>query len=324
MSNFLFSSINDDNLLFNANQLEEESVLNEIQETNFGLETLLELQTTLLREIVKPTSELMTLKINQINEQEELVEEDLTETIANSITEFGIVADEITSSVNEIPANNEFLDLQREIFFEEYLPATFVNLDNLERLNNISNDEDLIKINELNQNLYKFESLYNQILIDILNIITLLKEKNFSELEDNIKNNVFFDLAIKLLDEENFIKDFNNSYNHDTNTFTKYKDIIFEFLNSLSITININQSTNNILNEYYKFREILYNDQKLNLWVMHRQSNTDLDIKANISSDVKVILNEPYNTYFSRYGNLLLGYIDHKLMAEIILELGSE
>lgn len=323
MSNFLFSSINDDNLLFNANQLEEESVLNEIQETNFGLETLLELQTTLLREIVKPTSELMTLKINQINEQEELVEEDLTETIANSITEFGIVADEITSSVNEIPANNEFLDLQREIFFEEYLPATFVNLDNLERLNNISNDEDLIKINELNQNLYKFESLYNQILIDILNIITLLKEKNFSELEDNIKNNVFFDLAIKLLDEENFTKDFNDSYNYDTNTFNNHKNIIFEFFDSLSITINTNQSANNILNEYNEFRDILYNNQKLNQWIIDRQSAFNTEIIVGITNRSILTIPEPYLTYFNRYGHLMKQYIDYKLLAEIEQELNS-
>lgn len=215
---------------------------------------------------------------------------------------------------DEIPSMNEYVDT-----FLKTLFSTFTNINTIENINN-----DITKIENLKQELYKFESLYNQILIDILNIITLLKEKNFSELEDKIKNNVFCDLAIKLLDDQNFSKGFNESYIYDTKRFTEYKDIIFEFLDSLSITININQSTNNILNEYYKFREILYNDQKLNLWVMHRQLNTDLDFKTNISSDIKMILNEPYNTYFSRYGNLLLGYIDQKLIAEVKLELDSK
>lgn len=178
-------------------------------------------------------------------------------------------------------------------------------INNSNNFNN-SNDEDLIKINNLNKNLYKYERLYNEIYSYIAYILTLIKQQNFVTLQQEVSSQIFLDLGQKLLNNSFFTENYDNTnYVYDSNTFDNYKNITFEFLDGLIPTIQAHNNSNYFQNEFEELKSILNDRTKLAEWIQENYPTTEVQIiLANVELKPKLNfeLKEIYAKYIEQEG----------------------
>ena len=196
-------------------------------------------------------------------------------------------------------------------------------INNSNNFNN-SNDEDLIKINNLNKNLYKYERLYNEIYSYIAYILTLIKQQNFTSLQEEVSSQIFLDLGQKLLNNSFFTENYDNTnYVYDSNTFENYKDITFEFLDGLIPTIEAHNNSNYYLSELEELKSILNDRTKLAEWIQENFNSSNIvsmDIMPPVSlkPSLNIVLRPEFMEYIDNYGLPENGIFEIKKLAEIM------
>ena len=188
-----------------------------------------------------------------------------------------------------------------------------------------SNEEDQLKIYELQFNLGQYDALNRQIINNIKNLLLLNTQGKYDDLTELFSEEFYNSLSTLLIRKGTF-QNISPDFEYNSNIFKVYKETFHRVLEGLRKSIQLNtrlEDTKIELNHAINRAEILDDMSKLKKYLEEKQNALYFaDIKTQLTE--MAVLKPQYQRYIETYGFPEGMIFESEKMAKIIVQLIQE
>tara|TARA_B000000557_G_scaffold255217_1_gene246140 strand:+ start:1487 stop:2191 length:705 start_codon:yes stop_codon:yes gene_type:complete len=188
-----------------------------------------------------------------------------------------------------------------------------------------SNEEDQLKISELQFNLGQYDALNRQIINNIKNLLLLNTQGKYDDLTELFSEEFYNSLSTLLIRKGTF-QNISPDFEYNSNIFKVYKETFHRVLEGLRKSIQLNtrlEDTKIELNHAINRAEILDDMSKLKQYLEEKQNALYFaDIKTQLTE--MAVLKPQYQRYIETYGFPEGMIFESEKMAKIIVQLIQE